>query len=148
MGGVLRGAVVVLTGLLALCACTTVQLDFQALPPAEAFLSLRPGVTTRDEVLHRLGPPDELRRPSNFDRARFITPQHRRVLEGGRLFDARTWTWATGVRRSRSFQIVPGGPALFGISRTESLEERWRVEFDAAGVVESVSHVDEIGAAG
>lgn len=124
--------------------CTTTRMDFHTLPPPERFASIEPGVTTRSEVLRRLGPPDELRRPANFERARRTTPQLRRVLEAGDVFGTDAWTWASGRRSTRSLSLPPG-PSLFSVAETRSREERWRIEFDGVGVVRSVSHVDEIG---
>ncbi len=125
-------------------ACSTTQLEFRHLPASDALRSIRPGVTTRSEVLHRLGPPEELRRPSNFDRVRTTTPQHRRILEGGRIFGDDVYTYASGRRRSTDVGILPIGPALLRFSFTRSQEERWRIDFDADGVVHSVSQVDEL----
>jgi hypothetical protein len=137
------------TGLLLLAAvlglaCSTVRMDFRNLPPAEALESIQPGVTTRSEVLRRLGPPEELRRPANFDRARLTTPQHRRILEEGRIYGEGAFTYAAGRRSETEFGILPIGLALLSFSWTRSEEERWRIEFDADGVVQSLSHVDEI----
>ena len=123
--------------------CSTVQMDFRHLPSPEALRSIRPGATTRSEVLRRLGPPEELRRPANFDRARPTTPQHRRILEEGRIFGDDSYTYASGRRRTTDVDILPYGPKLLSFSWTRSQEERWRIEFDSEGVVRSVSHVDE-----
>lgn len=121
-----------------------VQMDFRHLPARAALDSIQPGVTTRAEVLHRLGPPEEMRRPADFDRARLTTPQHRRVLEEGVLFGDDAYTYASGRRRIDAFGILPIGLKLFRVTRTDSMEERWRIEFGADGVVSSISHVDEL----
>lgn len=122
-------------------------MDFRHLPAREALDSIRPGVTTRAEVLHRLGPPEEMRRPANFDRARLSTPQHRRILEGGRVFGDEAYTYVWGRRQTDAVGILPIGPKLLRFTRTRSLEERWRIEFDADDRVSSVSHTDELGEA-
>ncbi len=124
-------------------ACSTSQLDFRQLPSAELLASIRPGVSTRSEVLQRLGPPEELRRPATFDRARPITPQHRRVLEEGQVFGHDAYTYASASRRTTSLALIPGGPSVLEVSNTRFVEHLWRIEFDAEGVVRSVSHVDE-----
>ncbi len=120
--------------------CATTQLDHHLLPPLEALQSIEAGVTTRSEVLRRLGPPEEMRRPANFDRARATTPQHRRILEAGRLFDDRSYTYASASRRSLDVGLLPAGPELLRVTQTRSVEERWHIEFDENGVVSSVSH--------
>jgi hypothetical protein len=121
----------------AICGCTTLELNFQRLPPSEDLASVQPGVTTRSEVLQRLGPPEEFRRPAAFERARLTSLQRRQTLEAHQIFgrDAR--------RTTRSFGILPAGIVLFRISRVHSAEVRWRIEFDEGDVVTSVSHVDE-----
>lgn len=126
--------------------CTSVVMDYPGLPPAEALRSIEPGVTTRAQVLGRLGPPEEMRQPAGFDRSRATLPQARRVLEAGEIFDDRAYTYARARSTLSSFGIFPVGPALFRWTRRRLLEERWRIEFDAQDVVSSVSHVDEIGA--
>ena len=126
--------------------CTSGRLDYHSTPPRAAFEAIEPGVTTRSEVLHRLGPPEELRRLSNFDRSLDTSPQERRVLEGGDLFGRDAYTYARSERRIERFAIPPFGPTLFAIDGRGSREERWRIEFDEADRVRSVSHVDEIGA--
>ena len=131
-----------LGGILCL-GCTSTRMDFHHLPPRELLRSVEPGVTTRSQVLRRLGPPEELRRPADFDRARLSTPQHRRILDERRVFGDDVYTYVAGRRLSDSFAILPFGPSLLRIARTRSLEERWRIEFDEAGVVSAVSHVDE-----
>ena len=122
--------------------CSTSRLDFLHLPPEAALRAVEPGVTTRGEVLRRLGPPEEMRRPANFDRARLTTPHHRRILEEGRVFGDAVYTYASGRRATRSFEIVPFGPALFRVSWTRSTERRWRIEFDEDGVVRTISFPD------
>lgn len=125
--------------------CTSLQLNYQRVPAPEAFESIQAGITTRNEVLQRLGPPEEFRQPSPFDRARPSNPQRRRVLEGGEVFmrDAGTYTYASERYVLRTFGVLPVGPSLFYISWRSSREDRWRLEFDDHGVVQSVSHVDE-----
>ena len=120
--------------------CATTQLDHHLLPPAEALQSIEAGVTTRSEVLQRLGPPEEMRRPANFDRARTTTPQHRRILEEGRLFDGRSYTYASARRTSVDIGLLPVGPEILRVTRTRSVEERWHIEFDENDVVSSISH--------
>ncbi len=126
--------------------CATSRMEFRHLPAPDALQSIQPGITTRSEVLRLLGPPEEMRRPANFDRARKTTPQSRRVLEEGNLFGRTAYTYAAGRRVTRDLGLIPGGPKVLSFAFTESAEERWRIEFDPNGVVSSVSHRDEIGA--
>jgi hypothetical protein len=123
--------------------CATVRLDFQTLPPESALLGVEAGVTTRDEVLRLLGPPEEMRRLSPFERARADSPQARRILEAGEVFGAGVYTYATEADRIDRFGFLPFGPALFRVSWSRAHERRWSIEFDEAGVVSSVSRVDE-----
>lgn len=127
----------------AVCGCTTFQLDSQRLPAPEAFASIQAGTTTRSEVLQRLGPPEEFRQPSPFDRARPTSPQRRRILEGGEVFIRDSYTYASECYTIRTFGLLPVGPSLFRISWRNSREDRWRLEFDEDDVVRAVSHVDE-----
>ena len=127
----------------AVCGCTTIELNFQRLPPPEELASVQSGVTTRSEVLRRLGPPEEFRRPAPFERARLTSPQQRQIIEAQEIFGRDAYTYASGRRTTRTFGILPAGIVLFRISRVRSAEVRWRIEFDGAGVVSSVSHVDE-----
>lgn len=123
--------------------CTTIELDFGQLPPTRALASVEPGVTTRAEVLRRLGPPEEYRRPGLLDQIRITSPQRRRVLEEHQIFARDAYTYASGHHTIRSFGILPAGITLFSISQVRSAEHRWRIEFDEADVVSSVSSVDE-----
>ena len=127
----------------AACGCTTLQIDYQHLPAPEALGSIEEGITTRNEVLRRLGPPEELRKPSPFDRARPTSPQRRRILEGGEVFVRDSYTYASERYRIETFGFPPAGPALPRVSWTSSREDRWRIEFDENDVVRTVAHVDE-----
>jgi len=127
----------------AACGCTTLQIDYQHLPAPEALGSIEEGITTRNEVLRRLGPPAELRTPSPFDRSRRTSPQRRRILEGGDVFGRDFYTYASERYRIETFGFLPVGPALFRVSWRSSREDRWRIEFDENDVVHTVSHVDE-----
>lgn len=123
--------------------CTSLRIDYHDLGDTSALAAIEPGVTTRAEVLRRLGPPDEMRRPAPVDRARETSPIRRRIIEAGDVFGRDAYTYASGRHTTRAFGILPMGPALFRITWVRSSEERWRIEFDEADVVRSVSHVDE-----
>jgi hypothetical protein len=123
--------------------CTTLQIDYQRLPAPEVLASVQEGVTTRREVLERLGPPEEFRQPSPFDRARSTSPQRRRILEGGEVFIRDFFTYASERYTTRTFGLLPVGPSLFRVTWRKSREDRWRLEFDENDVVRTVSHVDE-----
>lgn len=126
-----------------LFGCTTVELDYQRLPSPEALASIQRGITTRSEVLQRLGPPEELRRPAPFERAPLGSSQRRRILEGGDIFGRDAYTYASERHVFESFELLPVRVTLLRISRRTALENRWRIEFDEQGVVRAVSHVDE-----
>ena len=123
--------------------CTTLEINYQRLPAPEALESIQEGITTRSEVLQRLGPPEEFRQPSPFDRTRSTSPQRRRILEGGEVFIQDIYTYASEQHRIHTFGLLPVGPSLLRISWDNSREDRWRFEFDENDVVHSVSHVDE-----
>ena len=126
-----------------LFGCTTVEFDYQRLPSPEALASIQRGITTRSEVLQRLGPPEELRRPAPFERAPLGSSQRRRILEGGDIFGRDAYTYASEQHAIESFGLLPVSVTLFRVSRRTALEDRWRIEFDENDVVRAVSHVDE-----
>jgi len=128
-----------------LAGCIDTRIHFRHLPPSEQFVSIQPGVTTRAEVLRRLGPPDEVRQPAPGEAARRLDSRERRIIEAGEIFDNTVWTWATEERSERIVGLLPVLVVLFRVRNSQSLEERWRIEFDESGVVRTIAHVDEIG---
>jgi hypothetical protein len=139
-----RAAAVVLAALLG-AGCTTIEGHFQHLPSEEALRSIEPGVTTRSEVLRRLGPPEELRRPAVFiERAPTTAPQRRKILEAGELFSNDRYTYATVRLRADRLGIMPVGLPIVSVTWVESREDRWVVEFGSDDVVRTISHADEI----
>lgn len=129
--------------LLAPGGCTSVELAFQSLPDPAVLDAIEPGRTTRMEVVRLLGPPDDMRRPAIFERVRRSSPEERKIIEAQDVFGT-TYTYAAGRDTRESFGIMPMGPALFRVSWLTSRETRWRIEFDEADVVTSVSRVDEL----
>ena len=127
----------------ALCGCTTLEIRYQRVPAREALASIQEGITTRSEVLQRLGPPEEFRQPSPFDRTRSTSPQRRRILEGGEVFIQDIYTYASERYRVGTFGLLPVGVSLFRVTWRNSREDRWRLEFDENDVVQTVSHIDE-----
>lgn len=124
--------------------CTTIEGHFQRLPSEAALRSIEPGVTTRWEVLKRLGPPEEMRRPAVFiERAPTTAPQRRRILEAGDLFSDDRYTYATVRLRADRLGIMPVGLPLIRAAWVESRENRWLIEFDDDDVVRTVSNVKE-----
>ena len=123
--------------------CTTLEINYQRLPAPEALESIQEGITTRSEVLQRLGPPEEFRQPSPFDRARATSPQRRRILEGGEVFIQDIYTYASERYRVETFGLLPVGVSLFRATWRSSREDRWRLDFDENDVVQTVSHIDE-----
>jgi hypothetical protein len=134
----------VLAAGLLVAGCIELQLDFQRVPSEASFRSIHPGLTTRAEVLDVLGPPEEVRQPAFGEGLRRRDPRRLRLLEAGDVFDESAWTWAAERRSERIVGLLPVGPVLFRHRDSRSLESRWRVEFDARGIVRSVSRVDEI----
>jgi hypothetical protein len=132
-----------MVALAAVCGCTTLEIDYQRLPAPEALESIQEGITTRSEVLQRLGPPEEFRQPSPFDQARPTSPQRRRVLEAREVFIRDAYTYASERYTVRTFGLLPVGPSLFRVSWRSSREDRWRLEFDERGLVRSVSQIRE-----
>jgi hypothetical protein len=128
-------------GLLAAGGCTSIRVDFLARPDAVMIAAIEPGVTTRSGVIDRLGPPEEMRRPSPFERLRLSTPQSRKYEEAGDIFDTSAYTYASGRYESTWLDLL-----VIRVTREKSLEDRWRIEFGADDVVTAVSHVDEIHA--
>lgn len=133
-----------LAALTATPGCTTVELSYQRLPTSEALESIQAGITTRSEVLERLGPPEELRRPAPFERGRISSPQRRKILESGDVFGRDSYTYASERDTIRTFGVLPIGPGIFRISWRTSREDRWRIEFGEDDVVRTMSHVDEM----
>ena len=127
----------------AACGCALVEIEYQSLPSDDALSTVEPGTTTRSEVLQRLGPPDELRRPAPFEGLQLSNPNRRRILEAGDLFGRDAWTYAAIHRSSRTVGILPVGPALFRVRWSRSLEDRVRIEFDEEDRVSSISRVLE-----
>ncbi len=129
---------------LGLTGCLSIQMDFQRLPPPEALASIEPGRTTRSEVLARLGPPEEMRSIPPPERARFTSPQRRRVAEAGEIFGDDAYTYAASRRTIENFGLLPIGVAILRVGWRISKEDRWRIEFDADDVVSAVSQVEEL----
>ncbi len=96
-------------------------------------------------MLRRLGPPEEVRQPAPGEALRRLDSRERRIIEAGEVFDDAVWTWATEERRERIVGLLPVLVVLFRVRNSQSLEERWRIEFDETGVVRTIAHVDEIG---
>lgn len=128
---------------LATSACAVIELDFQRLPPEDAFLQVQPGETNRSQVLELLGPPEEFRRPGAAEWPRRSSPWTYKILEGGDVFGRDVYTYARERRRDTRIGILPTTLTILRVKRVRSIEERWRIEFDQSGVVQSVSHIDE-----
>jgi len=123
--------------------CIDARVDFQRAPTAEQVAQIRPGETTRSEVLTWLGPPDEVRLSASGERLRRLDARKARV-EAGNVFGGSAWTWALERRSERIVGLLPVGVVLFRIRTSTSQQEQWRIEFTPSGTVRSVSHVDEI----
>jgi hypothetical protein len=131
---------------LALClasGCAHFEVEYQSLPAHESFEAIRPGETTRSDVLRLVGPPEEYRRPSPGEEARRLSPQQLKIVESGDVFGRGVYTYATERWTDRRWGILPVFLTLFRVRRVRSVEERWMIAFDDGGVVSQVSHVDE-----
>jgi hypothetical protein len=95
-------------------------------------------------VLEALGPPEEVRQPALGEDLRRSDPRRLRLLAAGEVFDDGAWTWAAERRSERIVGLLPVGLVLLRVRHSRSLERRWRIEFDAEGVVRSVARVDEL----
>jgi len=124
-------------------ACAVLDVRFQRLPAAESFRKVTPGETDRSQVLALLGPPEEFRRPGVAEGMRMSTPWQPKIVEAGDVFGRDVFTYATERRRVTRAGLLPFLIAIFRVTRVSSTEERWRIEFDSYGVVQSVAHVDE-----
>jgi hypothetical protein len=123
--------------------CIDARVDFQHAPTATQVAQIRPGETTRSEVLRWLGPPDEVRLSAAGERLRRLDARKARA-EAGDIFGDSAWTWALERRTERIIGLLPVGVVLFRVRTSTSRQEQWRVEFTPSGTVRSVSHVDEI----
>ena len=130
------------SGLL-VAGCIELRFDFQRVPPEAAFAAIQPGLTTRAEVLEALGPPEEVRQPALGEEMRRRDPRQLRLLAAGEVFDDAAWTWAAERRSERIVGLLPVGLVLFRVRDSRSMDRRWRIEFDADGIVRSVARVDE-----
>jgi len=104
------------------------------LPAPDAVASVQPGVTTRQEVLHLLGPPDEYRQPSLPALLSSADSQEQRVQSEHEIFDRRVFTWVHEINRDRLWLLWP----LYTNVRTDVRVERIVVLFDEHGVVSAV----------
>ena len=137
------GSRLALLACLAATGCAVLDVRFQRLPAAESFRQVTAGETDRAQVLALLGPPEEFRRPGVGEGLRLSTPWQPKLIEAGEVFRRDVFTYASERRRVTRAGILPFGVAIFRVTHVRSVEERWRIEFDARGVVRSVAHVDE-----
>lgn len=128
---------------LVLVSCVQVDLRYEPLRQRERFAEIEEGVTTRSDVLHLVGPPEEFRIPPVIGFGRTSSPQRRQVIEGGDVFGRDRFTYISEHRRVGTFGILPGFAELLLWTRRRTTEERWMIHFDENDVVSSVSHVDE-----
>lgn len=118
----------------ALGGCIVADTSFGAAPSAAALAEVRPGVTTRAELLALLGPPEEYVSPGAGTGLRAHDPQGQRVLEERDLFGRRTLTWVHERRSDRAFVI----PILFTRWVTTHHAGRVTALLDERGVVEAL----------
>ena len=131
--------------LLALPGCVFASVtQGTGVPPREQLAAIRPGVTTRADVLALLGPPAELASPIPLARLRAFDPNTTRVLEERELFGRRRWTWD----REELEQFRIEGWVFFQYVDTDVVLERVSVTFDEAGVVTDVADTRVMGAGG
>ncbi len=122
--------------------CVTMQTDYGRPVPDPGGIS--PGVTSRAEVLARLGPPEEFEQPTPF-RGRSFDPQATRVFDERDLFDRRSYTWVAERRRDRYLILIPF-LTLYGRFHTDHRSDRLMITFDENDRVRDVSLIREIDA--
>lgn len=115
----------------ALAGCVAVDATFGHAPGAAALSAVRPGVTTRAELLALLGPSEEYAGPGADRGLRAHDPQELRVLEERDLFGRERLTWVRERRSDRAFVV----PILFTWWTTTHRAERVTALLDARGVV-------------
>jgi len=114
--------------------CTLVSVDYAAIPSPEAVFGLKPGRTTRFEVMARLGPPDEYRRPAPGERGRPLDPRSLHSREEHRVFGRSRFTYARERVEQRRLDLL-----LFKSSVTNVTTDRVVLFFDDQGVLQDVS---------
>ncbi len=115
-------------------ACVSVDARFGHAPPAGALAAVRPGATTRAELLDLLGPPEEYVGPGLHLGLRAHDPQAQRVLEERDLFGRETLTWLLERRADRALVV----PVLFTHWTTTHRTQRVTALLDAHGVVQAL----------
>ena len=111
--------------------CVQVEAVFGRLPAPEMLASVRPGLTTRDELLDLLGPPEEYAGPGAHLGLRAHDPQQARVLDERDLFGREALTWVIERRSDRAFIV----PILFTRWTTRHATGRATALLDERGVV-------------
>jgi outer membrane protein assembly factor BamE (lipoprotein component of BamABCDE complex) len=135
-----RTALALVALLLPGCAMGRLTFD-DGVPDGPSVAAIKPGHTTRQQVLHLLGPPEEYAQPVSLFGLRAWDPQQQRVFTEHDVFRRRTWTW---LRETRS-DLAVGIPLLFTWIDTDHQAERVVVTFDQWGVVTAVG--DDLGEA-
>lgn len=138
-----RAPVLALLALLPGCVFASVT-QGTGVPPRERVAAIRPGASTRADVLALLGPPAETGSPTPLARLRAFDPNTTRVLEERELFGRRRWTWDREVLD----QFRVEGWVFFRYVDTDIALERVSVTFDEAGVVTGVADTRTMGAGG
>jgi hypothetical protein len=115
----------------ALAGCVAVDSSFGHAPGAAALGAVRPGVTTRAELIALLGPPEEYAGPGADRGLRAHDPQELRVLEERDLFGRQVLSWVRERRSDRAFIV----PILFTHWTTTHRTERVTALLDDRGVV-------------
>jgi hypothetical protein len=114
--------------------CVSVDARFGHAPPAAALATVRPGSTTRAELLDLLGPPEEYVGPGLHLGLRAHDPQAQRVLEERDLFGREVLTWLLERRADRALVV----PILFTHWTTTHRTQRVTALLDAQGVVQAL----------
>lgn len=115
----------------ALAGCVQVDATFGRMPGPEALAAVRPGLTTRAELLDLLGPPEEYAGPGADLGLRAHDPQEARVLDERDLFGREVLTWVLELRRDRAFIV----PLLYSHWTTSHRTGRVTALLDGRGVV-------------
>jgi hypothetical protein len=136
-------ALAILLGLPA--GCTQIEVVYGQPPAAAAELTgVTAGLTTEQQLVARLGPPDEYLSPPALGLGRAFDEARRRVDQERDLFGRRVLTWACETRHVSEFSVPPRVPLIwdyltvFRITDQTSVSERLVVLLDEQGVVEAV----------
>ena len=121
---------------------TYVRTNFERPLPSDEQIeaAIEPGVTTRVELVKRLGSPMEHRRPSVLDKGRGVIPGLRQVYVERDILDRRIAVWKFERRRDYVFTV----PIFYRYRQEVHEADRLFVVFDEDDIVESYGLTREV----